>query len=205
MVDGLVLASGYYYPTPRLDVIALSAPAIPVVGDVASFTVSPIVSRLLWPLMMLEIFGPRPVPEKFAGFPKELAVRPSQIRASAAESGLMIPDAFRFREEYSKLKMPVAIIAGEKDRLVDIDEQSGRLHTNISQSRFHRIPGTGHMIHQTATSLVMSAIDEIAAGWAKVSAERRRCDPASGWSLRILTRPNSLAGSMLAEPAILSE
>jgi hypothetical protein len=27
------------------------------------------------------------------GFPKEMALRPSQIRASAAESALMIPDA----------------------------------------------------------------------------------------------------------------
>ena len=164
LVDGLVLASGYYYPTPRFDVIALSAPAIPIVGDVASLTLAPIVSRLMWPLMMLEIFGPRAVPRKFAGFPKEMAVRPSQIRASAAESALMIPDAFRFRNEYSKLKMPVSIIAGEKDRLIDIDEQSGRLHANILQSSFHKISGTGHMIHQTATSAVMSAIDEIATG-----------------------------------------
>jgi len=33
-VRGLVLASGYYYPTMRPDVVAMSAPAIPVVGDV---------------------------------------------------------------------------------------------------------------------------------------------------------------------------
>ena len=162
LVKGLVLASGYYYPTPRFDVIALSAPAIPVVGDVASFTLSPLVSRLMWPLMMLEIFGPRSVPNKFAGFPKEMALRPSQIRASAAESAMMIPDAFRFRQEYSKLKMPVAIIAGENDRLIDIDEQSARLHKDIPQSTFSRVSETGHMVHQTATNVVMNAIDEVA-------------------------------------------
>lgn len=164
LVEGLILASGYYYPTPRLDVLALSAPAIPMVGDVASLTLAPLVSRLMWPFMMFKIFGPRAVPKKFAGFPKEMAVRPSQIRASAAESALMIPDAFRFRAEYSKLKMPISIIAGEKDRLIDIDEQSGRLHADIEQSSFHKVPGTGHMIHQTAASAVMSAIDEIATG-----------------------------------------
>jgi hypothetical protein len=27
---------------------------------------------------------------------------------------------------------------------------------------FHRVPGTGHMIHQTATGVVMSAINEVA-------------------------------------------
>jgi hypothetical protein len=43
---------------------------------------------------MRKMFGPAPVPRKFDEFPKEMALRPSQIRASAAETALMIPDAF---------------------------------------------------------------------------------------------------------------
>jgi pimeloyl-ACP methyl ester carboxylesterase len=162
LVSGLVLASGYYYPTLRPDVVALSAPAVPVAGDVLGHTLSPVISRLMWPLMMAQIFGPRTVPAKFDGFPKEMALRPSQIRASAEESALMIPDAFHFRDQYANLSMPVAIIAGEEDRLIDIDKQSARLHSEVSQSRFHRVPGAGHMIHQTATSRVMAAINEVA-------------------------------------------
>ena len=74
----------------------------------------------------------------------------------------MIPDAFQFRDQYANLKMPMVIVAGEEDRLVDIDTQSERLHRDVPQSRFHRVPETGHMIHQTATGVVMSAIDEVA-------------------------------------------
>jgi pimeloyl-ACP methyl ester carboxylesterase len=162
LVRGLVLASGYYYPTARGDVVALSAPAVPLAGDVISHTLSPMVSRLMWPLLMAKIFGPQSVPKKFDGFPKELAVRPSQIRASAAESALMIPDAFNVQDQYKTLKMPVSIVAGEGDRLIDIDQQSSRLHADVVQSTFHRIPGTGHMVHQTATGSVMSAINEVA-------------------------------------------
>ena len=162
LVQGLVLASGYYYPTLRPDVVALSAPAVPLVGDLLSHTLSPIVSRVIWPLVMAKIFGPRPMPKKFEGFPKEMALRPSQIRASAAESALMIPDAFHFRDEYSNLNMPVVIIAGDKDRLIDVDTQSARLHRDVSQSKFHRVSGNGHMIHQTATGLVLSAINQVA-------------------------------------------
>jgi pimeloyl-ACP methyl ester carboxylesterase len=162
LVQGLVLASGYYYPTFRPDVVAVSAPAVPVVGDVLRYTIAPLLSRLVWPLMMTKIFGPRSVPQKFEGFPKEMALRPSQIRASAAESALMIPDAFQFRDQYANMTMPLVIVAGEEDRLVDIDTQSERLHRDVPQSRFHRVPGTGHMIHQTATGVVMSAIDEVA-------------------------------------------
>lgn len=163
LVQGLILASGYYYPTLRPDVAALSVPAVPLVGDILSQTLSPLLSRMMWPLLMAKIFGPRSVPVKFEGFPKEMAVRPSQIRASAAESALMIPDAFYFRNEYARLKMPVVIVAGDEDRLVDTDTQSSRLHRDVQQSSFHRVPGSGHMIHQTATGVVMAAIDEAAA------------------------------------------
>jgi pimeloyl-ACP methyl ester carboxylesterase len=163
LIRGLVLASGYYYPTARSDVIAMGAPALPLIGDLLSHTLSPLISRAIWPLMMAKVFGPQSVPGKFGAFPKEMALRPSQIRASAAESALMIPDAFKLRNHYPDLKMPVVIIAGEQDRLIDIDAQSGRLHSDIPQSRFHRVTGNGHMIQQTATEQVMSAISEAAA------------------------------------------
>jgi pimeloyl-ACP methyl ester carboxylesterase len=169
LVRGLVLASGYYYPIVRPDVVATAAPALPLIGDILSHTLSPLISRATWPLMMAKIFGPRSVPRKFEAFPKEMALRPSQIRASAAESALMIPDTFHLQNRYADLKMPVVIIAGEQDRLVDIDTQSARLHSDVSHSRFHRVPGTGHMIHQTATDQVMSAISEVASGPTKIA------------------------------------
>jgi pimeloyl-ACP methyl ester carboxylesterase len=169
MVQALVLASGYYFPTVRADVVALSGPAVPVVGDVLRHTVSPILGRAIWPLLLRKIFGPSEVPAKFDAFPSEMALRPSQIRASAAESALMIPGAATARASYAQLKIPVVIVAGEEDRLIDIDDQSARLHEEIPGSTLHRVPGAGHMVHQTATDLVMNAIDEAA-----LAAGRRR-------------------------------
>ena len=159
-VKALVLASGYYYPTARADVVILSPPAIPVLGDLLSHTVSPLISRLMWPLLLKKIFGPAPVPKKFEGFPEEMAVRPSQIRASAAESALMIPAASRLHNEYSELQMPVAIVAGAEDRLIE-SEQAWRLNDEIRQSSLRRVPGSGHMVHQTATAEIMSVIEMV--------------------------------------------
>jgi len=161
-VAHLILASGYYYPTPRADVLLLSGPAVPVLGDILSHTMAPILARLLWPLLIRKIFGPAKVPAKFESFPKEMALRPSQIRASAAETALMIPNAFALRGKYADLKMPVVIIAGDQDRLVDTDAQSARLHEELPRSTFRRVTPAGHMVHQTATALVMMAIDEVA-------------------------------------------
>lgn len=73
----------------------------------------------------------------------------------------MVPDALIERGHYGELKMPVAIIAGEQDKLVDIETQSARLHSELPHSNFHRLAGNGHMIQQTATEDVMSALREV--------------------------------------------
>ncbi len=168
-VQALVLASGYYYPNARADVAILSPPAIPLFGDLLSYTISPLLSRLMWPLLLRKMFGPSPVPKKFKGFPEEMAVRPSQIRASAAETALMIPSVHTLRKEYRLLKMPVAIVAGAEDRLIE-SEQSAHLHRDISHSILQSVPGTGHMVHQTATGEIMTAIDRVAAQQRRPSA-----------------------------------
>jgi pimeloyl-ACP methyl ester carboxylesterase len=170
LVRGLILASGYYYPTIRADVVASTVPSLPLIGDLLSHTVSPLISRATWPMAMAKIFGPKSVPKKFDAFPKEMALRPSQIRAAAAESTMMFADSFKRHHQYADLKMPVVIVAGDKDRLVDINTQSARLHSDVSQSRFHRLQGNGHMIQQTATDQLMSAISEIAGSSANLSA-----------------------------------
>jgi pimeloyl-ACP methyl ester carboxylesterase len=163
-VRGLVLASGYYYPSVRSDAAASLPASLPLVGDILSHTLSPLVGRLAWPMVMAKIFGPRSVPQKFSGFPKGMALRPSQLRAAAAEATLLIPDALMARGQYGELKMPVVIIAGEQDKLIDIEDQSARLHSDIPHSSFHRLAGNGHMIQQTATEEVMSALREVTNG-----------------------------------------
>ncbi|WP_220495442.1 alpha/beta fold hydrolase, partial [Paracoccus sp. MC1862] len=110
---------------------------------------------------MRKIFGPRPVPTKFAGFPEAMAIRPSQLWASTAESALMVPDALAAQDTCALLKMPVAIVAGAEDRPVDAEDQSVRLHEDTPHSSVHCVPGAGHMIHQTKAAAVMSVIGKV--------------------------------------------
>jgi pimeloyl-ACP methyl ester carboxylesterase len=162
-VSRLILISGYYYPSVRADAVTLSPPAIPVIGDVMRYTISPLVGRLIWPRMMRRLFNPAPIAAKFNRFPVEMAMRPSQLRASAAEAFLMIPDAFAYAGRYAALGVPVVLIAGTQDQHVESDRQSGRLHRELENSVYYRVHGAGHMVHQTATAVVMSAIDQAAA------------------------------------------
>ena len=161
-VAGLVLLSGYYFPTLRADVPLLSPPALPIVGDVLRYTVSPLLGRALAPKLIRKVFAPAPVTAQFAKrFPVELALRPSQIRASAEDTALMIPAAANFDGRYSELEMPVAIMAGADDKIVDVDRQSRRLHEALPGSELRLIPGAGHMIHHLAPRTVVDLIREV--------------------------------------------
>jgi pimeloyl-ACP methyl ester carboxylesterase len=162
LVEALVLASGYYYPTARPGVLLLTLPALPLVGSIVRYSISPVVSRLMWPLMVRKLFSPQREPAKFRAFPKEMTFRPSQVRAAAEESGIMIPAAYSASARYRELEMPVVLVAGEEDQFVDIEKQSARLHREVPQSAMHRVPKAGHMVHQTATGKLMDAIGEAA-------------------------------------------
>ena len=143
LVRSLVLLSGYYFPTARMDV-ALNAPlAVPVIGDALRHTISPPLARLMLPGGIRAMFAPAPVPEHFDRlFPKELMVRPIQLRASAEDAALMTPSVMELEQHYRELKLPVVILTGGDDQIVDVGRQSRRLHEEIPQSEFDRSSGS---------------------------------------------------------------
>ncbi|GJE43684.1 alpha/beta fold hydrolase [Methylobacterium soli] len=160
LVRSLVLASGYYYPTLRADVILASPPAIPVIGDVLRYTVSPVVGRVLLAGMIKGMFAPAEVPERFdREFPKDMMLRPLQLRASAEDAALMTPSAMELQEHYRELKLPVVIVTGADDQIADVGRQSARLHRELPGSEFIVVPGMGHMIHHLAPDDVIAATD----------------------------------------------
>lgn len=161
-VHSLVLLSGYYYPTPRLDVAVNAVVATPLIGSLMRQTVSPLIGRLIWPLLLRRIFGPPATPARFSAFPTWLALRPSQLRASAAEGALMTPAAANFAARYQELQMPLVILTGDADRMVRPAQHARRLHRELPQSELRIIPGIGHMVYYEAIDEVMAAIDAAA-------------------------------------------
>ncbi len=121
-VGGLVLASGYFFPTARLDVAAFSPNGMPVVGDVLRYTLSPHLGRLMaWPLIR-SLFAPLPVPPRFAReFPVPLTLRPWQIRALGEDTAGLVPAAGRLSARLGELRVRPSIVAGDADRAVTME------------------------------------------------------------------------------------
>jgi pimeloyl-ACP methyl ester carboxylesterase len=170
-IAGLVLVSGYYFWTARPDVPLAALSALPVVGAVLRYTVSPLLGWLQMPLIKRGMFSPTPVPQRFkAGFSTGMALRPSQIRASSMDGGQMISSALALRDQYKLLRLPVTIIAGSGDRVV-FKRMSERLAAVIPHSTLHLIPEAGHMVHYAAPQEVAHAVDAIVNGTTRDQAQ----------------------------------
>lgn len=162
-IRAITLMSGYYYPGPRLEVPFLAAPAIPGIGYLLRHTIAPLIWRLLWPSLVKRTFAPAPVPERFGELPKWMTLRPSQLGASAAEMAMMVPAATRLAPRYRELTLPIAIIAGSGDKIVNTDHNALRLHEEIQHSDLLLDTAAGHMPHYAAPARVMEAVERLEA------------------------------------------
>lgn len=160
---GLVLLSGYYYATVRPDVVPTSLPAIPLVGDVMANTISPLAGMLIGPAAIKASFAPAVVSDKFADFPVSMTLRPSQIRATAGDTAMMIPAAIALSRRYGELDVPTIVMAGAGDLIAHVDEHAGRLVGDVRGAELRVVPAQGHLFHYAAPEQVVSAIDDVVA------------------------------------------
>jgi pimeloyl-ACP methyl ester carboxylesterase len=159
----LLLLSGYYFPTRRLDVVIASLPAIPVIGDLLRYTISPVLAWITGPIVLKKLFEPSKVTERVKReFPFSMALRPSQIRATAGDAAQMVPAATSLARHYGQLTLPITIMAGRGDRIVATSPHPKRLHATISASNLHFVD-TGHMVHHVFPEEVAAAVDKLQA------------------------------------------
>ena len=161
-VRGLVLASGYYFPTWRWDVWMMSGPAIPVLGDLVRYTIGPILSWAILPMAFRKLFAPRSVPRDFkTRFPASLTLRPKQLRAAAEESAFLIPMAAKFQSHYPSIQCPVHFFHGTADQIIEPD-QARYLHRALPGSVLHLVEDAGHMVTYADGAGIAEAVDAVA-------------------------------------------
>jgi len=76
----------------------------------------------------------------------------------------MVPAAASIASRLGELGMPVTIIAGKGDKIVDPETQSVRLHAALAHSELILVEGAGHMVHHSATETVAKAVRKASAG-----------------------------------------
>jgi pimeloyl-ACP methyl ester carboxylesterase len=158
-VSSIVLLGGLYYPDPRADVLLVAGSAVPVYGDLVNHTLQPLLSEAIQKPVNRTMFGPAKTPDRWRReFSWAMAVRPSRMRAGAADAVHMLPAARRLAPRLGEIKLPVAIVAGSGDRIVSPLRQSERLHRDIPHSRLRLVAGAGHMVHHSGLEAVAAAV-----------------------------------------------
>ena len=162
-ISALVLASGYYFPGTRLDVIASLPGASPATGGLMCHTISPLIGRASVPLVTRMIFAPAAPTRSFvAHFPFALALRPLQLKATYADTAQMVAAATLLKQRYDALRLPLALIAGDGDRIVDFTWHTKQLAGRIPHARLFVVKGAGHMVHHTAPDDFVAAVEAVA-------------------------------------------
>jgi pimeloyl-ACP methyl ester carboxylesterase len=163
-VSGLVLASGYYYPTLRADSLMSVPVASPWLGDLICHTAAPLLGEVMAPGMIKKMFAPQEVTARFnREFPVGLTLRPSQIRAFSQDAAQMASSAKTLSARYGELSCPVSILAGDADEIVDLESQALRLHEELRGSTLDVFQGAGHMLHHLDPARVVQAVAGIEA------------------------------------------
>jgi pimeloyl-ACP methyl ester carboxylesterase len=123
-VARLVLLSGYFYPSARADTLLSMPGAMPVLGNIIQHTIGPIIGRLAANSTIEKLFKPLLVSTEFtAAYSKEMALRPSQLKAVAEETAMMPAAIAEIGQDYKLLNIPISIFAGSLDDMIDTDTQ----------------------------------------------------------------------------------
>ncbi len=163
-VSGLVLLAPVTHPWPGGIGWINNVVATPVIGALIAHTlILPMGYFVLTPGVAF-VFAPDiPPPDYGARTGVAMLLRPREFIANAQDlAGLK--DFVRAQSpRYGEIKVPTAIIAGDKDHVVYTDIHARAIARQLPQATLTVLPGVGHMVEYAATDLVVQAIDDVAA------------------------------------------
>ena len=106
------------------------------------------------------------LPLKGAAALPAFSIRPEDLAEGAADpvAGGRAPalSADELAPSYPSLTIPLAILAGEGDKIIDWREQSLRLHRDVPSSIFRPFENIGHMLRNIRLDEVIAAVEWIA-------------------------------------------
>ena len=160
---GVLTLAGWSHPAREAVLWAAGLPAAPVIGGLISQALAPALAGGLAQDLIDEMFAPEPMTESFASFPIALALRPSQLRANAEDLAALNADVARLKARYKQITVPVEILTGGADKIVDPVAHSFRLARAIPHAGFQVLPDVGHMLHHTQPEAVCAALARLEA------------------------------------------
>jgi len=159
-LSGVVLLAPAAYPNVSLEWWSL-IPGIPVLGKLIVQTLTPLLGPAVVKVNLRAAYHPQAVQENYAQQSAEMWTRPKQIRAYAYDERTLRSSLKSLSLRYSNLQLPVVIVTGSDDQLLEPQKHAYPLHRAIKGSELVVLPETGHQLPQTCPDSVIDAIEAV--------------------------------------------
>lgn len=157
---GIVLLAPAAYPTVSREWWSL-LPHVPLIGNLVVNRLTPFLGRAVLRKSLQEAYDPQDVQEDYVEQSLELWMKPDHIRACAYDEWTLGASLTVLSKHYRDIEVPVVIVTGSADRLLDPEEHAYPLHRVITNSKLVVLPETGHQLPQTRPDAVVSAVDAV--------------------------------------------
>ncbi|HEX6717527.1 MAG TPA: alpha/beta hydrolase [Pyrinomonadaceae bacterium] len=162
---GIVLLAPAAYPSVSIEWWSL-LPHVPLIGNFVVNRLTPFLGRTMVRKSLKQAYAPQDVQKDYVERSLKLWMRPDHIRACAYDERTLSASLTVLSEHYRNIELPVVIVTGSADRLLNPEEHAYPLHKTIRNSKLIVLPETGHQLPQTRPDAVVSAIDVV---WAAAS------------------------------------
>jgi pimeloyl-ACP methyl ester carboxylesterase len=134
----------------------------PIAGLIFRRLVIPVYAPFAAKPSVEKSFAPDPAPPRYyeeAGV--TLLFRAKDFRANAEDLRKLKPQIIAMSGRYGELKIPVAVLAGDKDRTVSPKIHAAALGNEIADVDYTVLNGTGHALHHAQKERIIEAINRI--------------------------------------------
>jgi pimeloyl-ACP methyl ester carboxylesterase len=169
-LSAIVLLAPAAYPSLRVEWWSF-LPHVPVIGKFVVNRLTPYLGRAFVRKNLRQAYEPQDMQHDYAEQSADLWMRPDQIRACAYDERTLGASLKVLSQHYCDIEIPVVIVTGSADRLLDPNEHAYPLQKAIRNSTLIVLQDTGHQLPQTKPDDVILAID---AAWAAASAEKSK-------------------------------
>jgi pimeloyl-ACP methyl ester carboxylesterase len=160
-LSGIVLLAPAAYPSVSVEWWSL-LPRVPLLGPLAVKALTPLIGRAVVKGSLRDAYHPQDVHDDYAERVAQMWMHPGRISAWAYDETTLRASLKRLSPRYAKIELPVVIVTGDADRVLDPNDHSYPLHKAIGHSKLIVIPDTGHQLPQTQPDVIIAAI---AAAW----------------------------------------
>lgn len=159
-LSGLVLLAPAAYPNVTVEWWSF-LPLIPWLGKLAVKTLTPVLGPAIVKASLKDAYHPQSVHLEYVQRCAALWTKPDRVRAFAYDEKTLRASLQTLSPHYAKIDLPVMIVTGTADRVIDPEQHAFPLHRTIKHSKLVVLPETGHQLPHTRPDVVVSAVDAV--------------------------------------------